>query len=252
MTSLSIARALATRSHQPLDANQEVRAQGLSNLIGPWLSGTLSAGSFTRSGLNQDAGARTPLAGVFSALWVALLAVAGAGLITHIPLPAMAAGILLICWNLVDRPALRALWKGSRAESLVMLLTLAATLLLPLQNAIYAGVLASLFFYLKRTSQPRVQHWEREDEEVLRIEGSIFFGACDYLQKRMQHSRSERLVLDAHHVNFIDFAGAQMLQQEARRLASEGRCLVLRNARPRVRAELERQMGKGAVLQVEE
>ncbi|WP_440467811.1 SulP family inorganic anion transporter [Pseudomonas sp. YH-1] len=252
VTSLSIARALAARSHQPLDANQEVRAQGLSNLIGPWLSGTLSAGSFTRSGLNQDAGARTPLAGVFSALWVALLAVAGASLITHIPLPAMAAGILLICWNLVDRPSLRALWNGSRAESLVMLLTLAATLLLPLQNAIYAGVLASLFFYLKRTSQPRVQQWAREDEEVLRIEGSIFFGACDYLQKLMQHSRGERLVLDAHHVNFIDFAGAQMLQQEAHRLASEGRCLVLRNARPRVKAELVKQMGQGGVLQVEE
>ncbi len=166
----------------------------------------------------------------------------------------MAAGILLICWNLVDRPALRTLWKGSRAESLVMLLTLGATLLLPLQNAIYAGVLASLFFYLKRTSTAaRAALGQREDEEeVLRIEGSIFFGACDYLQRRMQHSRGERLVLDAHHVNFIDFAGAQMLQQEARRLASEGRCLVLRNARPRVRAELERQMGKGAVLQVEE
>src|SRR5690606_28352165 len=62
VTSLSIARALAVKSHQFLDANQEVRAQGLSNIIGPWFSGSLSAGSFTRSALNLQAGARTPLA----------------------------------------------------------------------------------------------------------------------------------------------------------------------------------------------
>ncbi|MBF3363586.1 SulP family inorganic anion transporter, partial [Pseudomonas aeruginosa] len=73
VTSLSIARALAARQGDAFDANQEVRAQGLSNLLGPWLSASLSAGSFTRSGLNLEAGARSPLAGAFSALWVALL-----------------------------------------------------------------------------------------------------------------------------------------------------------------------------------
>ncbi|MCY1271221.1 C4-dicarboxylic acid transporter DauA [compost metagenome] len=251
VTSLSIARSLAARSGQTLDANQEVRAQGLSNLIGPWFSGTLSAGSFTRSGLNLDAGASSPMAGVFSALWVAVLAVAGSDLITHIPLPAMAGGILLIAWGLVDRPAIRALWKGSRAEFLVMALTAMATLLLPLQSAIYAGVLASLFFYLKRTSRPQVQHWENAEEEVLRVEGSIFFGACDYLQRLMQRSQGQRLVLDAHHVNFIDFAGARMLHQEARRLAGEGRRLVLRHARPQVIAELAKQAGEGGNIQFE-
>ena len=59
VTSLSIARALAARQGDAFDANQEVRAQGLSNLLGPWLSASLSAGSFTRSGLNLEAGARS-------------------------------------------------------------------------------------------------------------------------------------------------------------------------------------------------
>jgi hypothetical protein len=127
VTSLSIARALAVKSHQFLDANQEVRAQGLSNMLGPWFSASLSAGSFTRSALNLQAGARTPLAGVFSALLVALFAVFGAALLTHIPLPVMAAGILLICWGLVDLPAIRALRRVSRSEFMVMLLTFAAT-----------------------------------------------------------------------------------------------------------------------------
>lgn len=145
---------------------------------------------------------------MFSALWVALFAWGGADLIGHIPLPAMAAGILMICWGLLDGRGVRQLWRVSRAEFAVMALTLAATLLLELQTAIYAGVLASLFFYLKRTSQPRVLQARQGDEEVLRIEGSIFFGACPYLQRLIQKSQAGRLVLDAHHVNFIDYAGS--------------------------------------------
>ncbi|MGE8496967.1 MAG: SulP family inorganic anion transporter [Pseudomonas sp.] len=244
VTSLSIARALASKSQQFLDANQEVRAQGLSNMLGPWFCGSLSAGSFTRSALNLQAGARSPMAGVFSALLVALFALLGADLIAHIPLPCMAAGILLICWGLVDIPGIRALYRVSRSEFLVMLLTLLATLLLELQTAIYAGVLASLFFYLKRTSQPRVKFVQDGDEEVLRVEGSIFFGACHYLQQIIQRSKGERVVIDAHHVNFIDYAGVEMLHQEARRLRSQQRSLTLRRARPHVIEEIHKLEGR--------
>ena len=240
VTSLSIARALASQSGQVLDANQEARGQGLSNLVGAWFSGYLSAGSFTRSALNLQTGANSPLAGVFSALWVALFALLGARLIAHIPLPAMAASILLICWGLVDIRSIRRLWRVSRSEFVVMTLTCAATLLLELQTAIYAGVLASLFFYLKRTSQPRVLQVQEGEDEVLRIEGSIFFGACPYLQRLIQRSRAARLVLDAHHVNFIDYAGVNLLHDEARRLGGEGRSLVLRRARPQVARELRK------------
>ncbi len=243
VTSLSIARALASKSQQFLDANQEVRAQGLSNMLGPWFSGFLSAGSFTRSALNLQAGAHSPLAGVFSALLVALFALVGARLIALIPLPCMAAGILLICWGLVDTASLRGLFRVSRSEFLVMALTLLATLMLELQTAIYAGVLASLFFYLKRTSQPRVKFWQEGEQEMLRVEGSIFFGACHYLQQLIQRSHGEQVVIDAHHVNFIDYAGVTMLHQEARRLKAQHRRLVLRRARPQVIAEIHKLEG---------
>ncbi|PAU56502.1 SulP family inorganic anion transporter [Pseudomonas indica] len=238
VTSLSIARALAGRSQQMLNANLEVRGQGLSNMVGAWFSASLSAGSFTRSALNQQAGARSPLAGVFSALWVALFTLFGARLIEHIPLPAMAASILLICWGLVDIHGVRALWRVSRSEFLVMGLTFAATLLLELQTAIYAGVLASLFFYLKRTSRPRVQQWREGEDDVLRLEGSIFFGACPYLQHRLQRCEGARVIVEAQQVNFIDYAGVEMLHQEARRLLGQNRSLTLRQARPQVVEEL--------------
>ena len=243
VTSLSIARSLATRSQQILNANQEIRAQGLSNMVGSLFSGYVSSGSFTRSGLSYEAGALSPLAGVFSALWVALFAVTGATLIAHIPIPAMAGSILLISWGLVDTRGIRALWRVSRAEFAVMALTCLATLLLELQTAIYAGVLASLFFYLKRTSRPRIQQWREGDDEVLKVGGSIFFGASHYLQVRLQRTQGQRVVIDAQHINFIDYSGVEMLHQEARRLQSKGRSLTLRRARPHVVEELKKLEG---------
>jgi SulP family sulfate permease len=243
VTSLSIARSLAARSQQLLDANQEVRAQGLSNIVGAFFSGSLSAGSFTRSGLSYEAGACSPLAGVFSALWVALFAVTGAGLIAHIPIPAMAGSILLISWGLIDHRGIRALFRVSRSEFVVMALTCLATLLLELQTAIYAGVLASLFFYLKRTSQPHVQQWRDGDEDVLRVGGSIFFGASHYLQVRLQRAEGAKVVIDAQQINFIDYSGVEMLHQEARRLKKQNRSLTLRGARPQVVEELHKLEG---------
>ncbi|MNZ96029.1 C4-dicarboxylic acid transporter DauA [compost metagenome] len=243
VTSLSIARSLSSRSEQLIDANQEIRGQGLSNMVGSWFSGYLSSGSFTRSGLSYDAGARSPLAGVFSALWVALFAVAGASLIAHIPIPAMAASILLICWGLIDHRAMRALLRVSRSEFLVMALTAAATLLLELQTAIYAGVLASLFFYLKRTSRPRIQQSREGDADVLRVGGSIFFGASHYLQVRLQRCQGPDVVIDARQINFIDFSGVDMLHREARRLRRAGGSLTLHRARPQVIEELHKLEG---------
>ncbi|MBI6895515.1 SulP family inorganic anion transporter [Pseudomonas putida] len=243
VTSLSIARSLSARSEQLIDANQEIRAQGLSNIVGAFFSGYLSSGSFTRSGLSYDAGARSPLAGVFSALWVALFAVAGAGLIAHLPVPAMAGSILLICWGLVDHRGIRALFRVSRSEFLVMALTAAATLLLELQAAIYAGVLASLFFYLKRTSRPRVQQSREGEADVLRVGGSIFFGAAPYLQVRLQRCQGPHVVIDARQVNFIDYSGVDMLHREARRLMRLGGSLTLHRARPQVIEELQKLEG---------
>ncbi len=243
VNSLSIARSLSARSQQLINANQEVRAQGLSNMIGSLFSGYMSAGSFTRAALSYEAGARSPLAGVFSALWVMLFAVAGASLIAHIPIPAMAASILLICWGLVDHRGIAALFRVSRSEFFVMALTCVATLLLELQTAIYAGVLASLFFYLKRTSQPKVQQWREGDEDIMRVGGSIFFGASHYLQTRLQRTEGKHVVIDAQHINFIDYSGVEMLHQEARRLLKQDRTLTLRRARQQVVEELQKLEG---------
>ncbi len=242
VTSLSIARSISARSQQLLDANQEVRAQGLSNIVGAFFSGSLSAGSFTRSGLSYEAGACSPLAGIFSALWVALFAIFGASLIAHIPIPAMAGSILLIAWGLVDHRGIRALLRVSRAEFVVMALTCVATLLLELQTAIYAGVLASLF----STSSAHRNHgcsmcgmarktfcgWAARSFSAPAITCKCACNAC-----------TARVVIEAQQINFIDYSGVEMLHQEARRLLRQDRSLTLRRARPQVVEELRKLEG---------
>jgi SulP family sulfate permease len=125
-------------------------------------SGSLSAGSFTRSGLIRR-GCLLAAGRVFGDLGGAVRDFRRRADFAH-PIPAMAGSILRL--GLVDHRGIRSLLRVSRAEFVVMALTCLATLLLELQTAIYAGVLASLFFYLKRTSQPRVQHWREGDEDA--------------------------------------------------------------------------------------
>ena len=103
--SISIAKAVAARSGQHIDANREFRGQGLSNIVGGLFSSYVSCGSLNRSLPNLDAGARTPLAAVFASLWLLLLPAVSAPLLALIPMPAIAALLLLIAWSLFDLPA---------------------------------------------------------------------------------------------------------------------------------------------------
>ncbi len=262
---VSIARAIATRSHQRIDGNQEFIGQGLSNMVGSFFSCYAGSGSFTRSGINYDSGAKTPLSAIFASLLVALFLLFLAPLTAWLPLPAMAGLIMLVAWNLVDFHHIRLIWRTSKQESTVMLVTLLSTLFLDLEFAIYAGVLLSLVLYLKRTSQPRIlglapnqktpkrtlhEAMKRRLPEcpqlkIIRLDGSLFFGAVDHVQSAL-HALTDRgsewrhvLVL-GNSMNFIDVAGAEMLTHEARRLRQQGGGLYLCNLKDTVAEVLKR------------
>ncbi|MBU3739366.1 MAG: SulP family inorganic anion transporter, partial [Rhodoferax sp.] len=141
---VSIARAMALRSGQRLDGNQEFIGQGLSNLAGAFFSGYASSGSFNRSGLNYAAGAQTPLATVFASLALLLILLFLAPLARYLPTAAMAGILFVVAWGLIDRHHIRELARVSRQESLVMGVTFVATLSMPLEFAIYTGVALSL------------------------------------------------------------------------------------------------------------
>jgi len=237
---VSIARAIGVKSGQRIDGNQEFIGQGLSNVFGGFFSAYASSGSFNRSGLNYESGAQTPLAAVFSVLTLIVILLLVAPLAQYLPLAVMGAILFMVAYGLIDLEYIRSVFKTSRQEIMVMLATFFAALFVDLEFAIYAGVLLSLLLYLTRTSRPLVLDVKPDPAEtsyhysadtglpdcpqlkMVRINGSIFFGAADYIQGRLEeidadHPAQKHVLIVASGINFIDMAGAEMLVKEAQR-----------------------------------
>ena len=151
---VSIARSVASQSGQRLDGNREFIGQGLSNIVGSFFSAYPSSGSFTRSGVNFRAGAKTPLAALFSAVVLMLIVLLVAPFAAYLPIAAMAGVILKVAYNLIDFHHIQTIIRLTKPGMVVMLVTFFATLFLELEIAIYVGVLLSLSFYL---SEPHFQ-----------------------------------------------------------------------------------------------
>ncbi len=222
----------------------------MSNVIGAFFSAYPSSGSFNRSGLNLAAGARTPLAAILSSVMLAVIVQFVAPWAVYLPLPAMAGVLFLVAWGLIDFHHIQTILKTNRSETVVLITTFLATLFLHLEFAIYAGVLLSLMLYLNRTSRPQLEdvkptieagHYHLTSQsqapdcpqlKILRVNGSLFFGAVDHVQQNMmavdaKTPGQKHLLLACTGVNFIDMAGAHMLAQEANRRKRLGGSLTL-------------------------
>ncbi len=198
---VSIARSVATRSHQRIDSNQEFIGQGLSNIVGSFFSSYAASGSFTRTGLNYEVGAKTPMAAVYAAVTLAAVLLLIAPLTAYLPIASMAGVLLLVAYGLVDMHHIKTIVSTSKQETAVLAVTFLATLLVELEFAIYVGVILSLLLYLNRTSHPHfvtlvpdpdsnrrsfVNILKKPSPEcpqlkIIRIDGSLFFGAVNHI-----------------------------------------------------------------------
>lgn len=261
---VSIARAIAVKSDQRIEGNREFVGQGLANLTGAFFSGFASSGSFNRSGLNFEAGAKTPLAAVFASVFLAAILLLVAPLAAYLPVAAMAGILFLVAWGLIDFHHIKGIFKASRAEAGILASTFVSTLFLDLEFAIYVGVILSLVHYLSRTSKPLVLSLvpDRADPEgalaatshgapiecpqlrILEVHGSLFFGAIDHVQQHLQDegpgARAKHVLVIADSINFADVAGAEMLAREARRRRRLGGSLSLARVKPRTLEMLRR------------
>lgn len=260
--SIAIARAVAARSGQVVDANRECLGQGLSNLAGPFFGAFVSCGSLNRSLPNYEAGAVTPLASVFAAVWL-VLAVALAGpLVALVPMAGIGGLLLLVAWNLVDRAAWRRTWTLDRREAAIAGVTFVATLFVRLEIAVLAGVALSLVAYLYRSSRPalRSMGFDRQGAgrpfvvvdgapegalpecpqlKLLRMEGSIWFGAAEHVAAHLRALRAgpepqRHLLVMGKSMNFIDLAGADLWDDERIRRRELGGDLYFHRPRPQV------------------
>lgn len=261
--SISIAKALAERSGQRIDPNREFVGQGLSNVVGACFSSYVSCGSLNRSVPNYESGAKTPLAAVFSALFMLLLVSVAATGLAHIPMAAIAGLLLLVAWGLFDLGHWRALWRLHRRDWVIALATAVATVTLRMELAIMLGTLLSLFGFLSRTAKPAMRTMGFDQREpsrkfvvvdgnvnalpecpqlkLLRMEGEVYFGASTHVADRLHSLReppgaAKHLLVMAKSMNFIDYAGAQLWAKEAKERRAMGGDLYFHRPRPEVLA----------------
>jgi len=207
---VSISRAIAVKSEQRIDGNQEFIGQGISNLIGSFFSSYASCGSFNRSGVNYEAGARTPLATVFASIFLVLILLLVAPLASYLPKAAMAGILFLVAWGLIDFHHIYSIMRTSRAETVTLFVTLVGTVV-DLEKGIFFGMVLSLALYLYRVSRPSI----------------VPFGAVDSVQNELMqidanNPQQKTVMILASGINFVDVAGAEMLAQEARRRRKMG------------------------------
>lgn len=243
---VSIARSVASKSHQRIDGNQEFIGQGLSNIVGSFFSSYAGSGSFTRSGINYQAGAKTPMAAIFAALLLMVAVLFIAPLTAYLPVTAMGGVILLVAYGLVDFHHISLTLRKNRSESSILIVTFLSTLFLELEFAIYLGVLLSILIYLARTSKPEmivlapdqrsltrkfVSVETRPNDEcpqlkIVRIDRSIYFGSVNYIQCKLglisEGEGINNILIDASKINYIDTAGAEMLVVENEQLRKKG------------------------------
>ena len=245
---VAIARSIATKSRQEIDGNQEFIGQGLSNIVGGFFSCYAGSGSFTRSGVNYDAGAKTPLAAIFAAVLLLIIVLFIAPLIAYLPIAGMAGVIILVGYNLIDFHFMKTVKNASKRQLVVLVVTFLATLFLDLEYAVFIGVITSLVFYLQQTSTPnvatmspdakhptrRLTYLIRKDLpecpqiKIIRIDGSIFFGSIAHISSEINKiydsvgPHVKYLLIDAKGVNFIDVAGCEWVLQEAQKWEEKG------------------------------
>ncbi|NDL68964.1 SulP family inorganic anion transporter [Vreelandella alkaliphila] len=248
--SVSVAQTLAAKRRQRIDPNQELIALGMANLGAGISGGSPVSGGFSRSVVNFEAGAATPLAGAFTALGIVLATLLLTDLLAFLPTATLAATIIVAVSTLIDLPAVKRTWQYSRSDGVAMIATLLLTLLHSVEMGIVSGVVLSLGLHLYRTSQPHsavvgrvpgTEHFRNvkrhqvetsEQVAMLRIDESLYFANARYLEDTVMAlaARSpslKHIVLTCQAVNIIDASALESLEAINARLKDAGVTLHL-------------------------
>ena len=239
--SISIAQTLAAKKRQRIDPNQELIGLGAANLGAAFTGGYPVTGGFARSVVNFDAGAETQAAGAFTAIGLAIAALALTPLVFFLPKATLAATIIVAVLSLVDFSILRRSWDYSKPDFAAVAATILLTLGLGVEVGVSSGVILSVLLFLYRTSRPHIaevglvpgtqhsrninRHDVLTDPKVLtiRIDESLYFANARFLEdfiydRVVGDCPIEHVVLMCSAVNEIDLSALESLEAIAHRL----------------------------------
>lgn len=245
MESISVAKSLASKRRQKVDANQELIALGVANLGAAFTGGYPVTGGLSRSLVNFAAGATSGMASLITAVLIALTVLFLTPLFYYLPNAVLAAVIVVAVIGLIDLKTLRHVWRYNKADAASMLVTFTAVLTIGVENGILAGVAAAILLFIWRTSKPHVAIVGRLGQSetylnvlrhpvqtcphaiVMRIDQSLYFANTKYLEDTVlaqiaDHPEVTHFVLVGTAVNFIDASALETLESLLRELQDAG------------------------------
>lgn len=261
--SVSVGQTLAAKRRQRIEPDQELVALGASNLSAAFTGGFPVTGGFSRSVVNFDAGARTPAAGVYTAIGILLASLLLTPALYYLPQATLSATIIVAVLSLVDFSILKRTWVYSKPDFAAVVATLLATLTLGVETGLVVGVGVSLALYLFRTSRPHIamvglvpgtEHFRnvlRHQVKVsprlvsLRMDGSLYFANARSLEDRVNDAVAalpdlQHVVLQCSAINDIDASALESLEAIEHRLRDAGISLNLSEVKGPVMDRLHR------------
>jgi len=246
MEAISIAKAMAAITKQKLDPNQELIGQGLANIIGCMGQSYAVSGSFSRSAVNLQAGARTGMSNVFSGIIVAIVLLFFSPLLYHLPQAVLAAIIMMAVFGLLNISGFVHAWRTQPFDGVVSAITFVSTLALAphLEEGLFLGVALSLGGYLFRTMRPEVavlaptpdgglgdtsRHGLEQCRYLaaIRFDGPLNFASASYLEDGVLDRVSKlpdlrHVLIVADGINEVDASGEEMLRHLVEHLREAG------------------------------
>jgi SulP family sulfate permease len=262
--SISVAQTLAAKKRQRIDPDQELIGLGAANIGASLTGGFPVTGGFSRSVVNFDAGAETPAAGAFTALGLAIAALALTPLIYFLPKATLAATIIVAVLSLVDFSILKRSWDYSKADFAAVSATILVTLAMGVEAGVSAGVGLSIMLHLYRTSKPHIaevgqvpgtEHFRNilrhdviTDPSIvtLRVDESLYFANARYLEDKIQarvanDKNIRHVILQCSAINEIDLSALESLEMINERLKGMGVKLHLSEVKGPVMDRLKEQ-----------
>jgi SulP family sulfate permease len=265
MEAISIAKAMAAKTKDRVDPNQELVGQGVANIIGSLTQSYPVSGSFSRSAVNLNAGARTGMSSVFAGLVVLVTLLFLTPLLYHLPQSVLAAVIMMAVVGLINFAAIRHAWEAHKHDGIASVVTFVATLAFAphLDNGIMVGAGLAVGLYLYRTMKPRVAILGRfpdgtlrdlrvhptlpTDERIIavRFDGQLYFANVAYFEDAIlaavaDHPNAKYLLVVGDGINQLDASGQEVLHHLVDRLAANRITMVLSGLKRQVIQVLDR------------
>jgi SulP family sulfate permease len=259
MEAISIAKAIAAKTKQRIDPNQELLGQGLANIVGSFSQSFPVSGSFSRSAVNLNAGAKTGLSSVFAGVIVLVTLLFLTALLYHLPQAVLAAVIMMAVIGLVNFTAIKHAWHAHKHDGVAAVVTFVSTLAFAphLDKGIMVGAGLAIILYLYRTMQPRVAilgrfrdgtlrdtgvHKDLPTDEniiVLRFDGSLYFANVPFFEDAILEAAAHKpaaqyLLVVGDGINQLDASGEEVISHLFERLESIGVTMVFSGLKKQV------------------